>query len=268
MNLNSTFRKIARAFEVEFDGLPTEIDHGPSAGQARENVLKALLRKYLPKRVGVEDGFVIDAAGGQSKQIDVVIYDNTVGTFFETGGVKYFPCEAVIAAGEVKSHVDSTTKLDDCLNKIASVKRLDRSNQGKNRMITGPGISIEHMTFDPNKIHRDQILGFIFTSTSLTRDALVEGLRSYLKKNPRQLWPNVYCDWRRHLVSFKRGDLLYPSSMDATKLYCTDESEVKDLLVLFYSILATFVDEAHVARPNYFIYAQVSETNVHDFALE
>jgi len=48
--------------------------------------------------------------------------------------------------------------------------------------------------------------------------------------------------------------------LDATYLYCTEESEVPDLLLLFYSILATFVDEAHVARPNYFSYVQIAET--------
>jgi hypothetical protein len=48
--------------------------------------------------------------------------------------------------------------------------------------------------------------------------------------------------------------------MDAKYLYCTKESEVPDLLLLFYCILATFVEEAHVARPLYFSYGDIAST--------
>jgi len=33
-----------------------------------------------------------------------------------------------------------------------------------------------------------------------------------------------------------------------------------DLLLLFFCILATFVDEAHVARPPFFAYASIENT--------
>jgi len=48
--------------------------------------------------------------------------------------------------------------------------------------------------------------------------------------------------------------------MDAKYLYCTEESEVEDLLLLFYCILATFVEEAHVARLDYFAYGAIART--------
>ena len=260
MRLNSTFRKISDSFTTEFVELAQEIEHSQESGQAREFALVELLRKYLPKRVAVDRGFVVDTNGNTSKQQDVVIYDQTVGTFFEIKSVKYYPCESVIAVGEVKSTIDSSQKMLDALEKVQSVKRLDRSNHGKNKIVTGPGISLEPFKFDPASQHRDQIFGFIFTAGSLRKDTLINLMQTFNKANPRQEWPNLFCDFRRMLISYEVPGHLHPSAMDATHLYCTQESEINDLLLLFYCILASFVDEAHVARPSYFAYGGIVQT--------
>jgi len=269
MRLSSTFRKISKQFKIDFEELAKEISHNQTAGEARENALRSLLEKYLPRRVGVDRGFVVDAHGGESKQIDVVIYDSSVGTVFDISGIKYFPCETVIAVGEVKSDILSTAKLQDALDKIRSVKELDRSNNGKNLIISGPGVSLQGIKFDPMTNHRDQIFGFIFTSTSLLKESLISYLQDYNKCTDRRYWMNLFCDYNRFLVSYECPGGLYPSAMDATYLYCPEESEVPDLLLLFYSILATFVDEAHVARPNYFSYGGIAQTKAtyHDLVV-
>ena len=58
--------------------MPNEIDHPLESSEAREHALVTQLRKYLPQRVGVDRGFVVDAKGNTSKRQDVVIYDHTV----------------------------------------------------------------------------------------------------------------------------------------------------------------------------------------------
>jgi hypothetical protein len=260
MKHNSTFQKISQSFTIEFDELANEIDHNLLSGESREKALIALLRKYLPKRVEIDGGFVIDANGGTSKQQDVVIYDRTVGTVFEVNSVKYYPCESVIAVGEVKANILSTEKLIEALENIRSVKQLDRSNNGTNQVVTGPGISLTQLIkFDPT-LHRDQILGFIFTSATLTKDYLPQALQNFNSNNPRKVWPNLFCDFKRMLISYRTPEGLYPSAMEANSLYYTEDSEIKDLLLLFYCILANFVEEAHVTRPNYFSYGSIAKT--------
>lgn len=260
MKLSSTFRKISQTLAIEFDELAKEIDHAQLSGESREHALMTQLRKYLPQRVAVDRGFVIDANGGTSKQQDVVIYDRTVGAVFEINSVKYYPCEIVIAVGEVKADISSSARLADALEKIRSVKQLDRSYEGRNNVVIGPGISHGWIKFDPSSQHRDQILGFIFTAASLTKDTLVSGIQEFNKSNPRHVWPNLFCDFKHILISYECPSGLYPSAMDATYLYCTEDSEIEDLLLLFYCILATFVDEAHVARPSYFAYGEIAKT--------
>ncbi|MBA7502169.1 hypothetical protein ES706_00751 [subsurface metagenome] len=261
MGLNATFRKISRQLDMEFGELSTEIPHRLKSGEARENVLRKFLTKYLPQRVGIEQGFVIDAQGQKSKQTDVVIYDKTVATVFDINGVKYFPCEIVLAVGEVKSDINSRRELGDALNKIKSVKKLDRSNQGKNLILTGPGISLKGIKFDPLTQHRDQILGFIFTRTSMNKETILEALREYNSRMERRLWLNLFCAYKNFLISYESNEKgLTSSAMDADRMYCTIENEIPNLVFLFTSILATFINEAHIARPNYFEYANIATT--------
>ncbi len=163
--------------------------------------------------------------------------------------------------GEVKSNINSRRDLEDALNKIKSVKELDRSNQGKNLIITGPGISLKGLKFDPLTQHRDQILGFIFIRTSMTKETILEALQEYNSKVERRLWPNIFCAYRNFLISYEGDEKgLTPSAMDADRMYCTTEEEIPNLLLLFICILSTFISEAHVARPNYFDYANIVTT--------
>ena len=141
----------------------------------------------------------------------------------------------------------------EALENIQSVKQLDRSNSGQNKIVTRPGISMP-LEFKPSLNHRDQIFGFVFTSASLAKDTIIELLQEFTRNNPRQVWPNLFCDINRMLISCECPGGLCSSAMDATFPYYTEDSEIEDLLLLFYCILATFVDEAHVARPNYFAY--------------
>jgi hypothetical protein len=260
MKLSSTFEKLSREFKIKFDELSAEIEHPLLAGEAREHALVGLLTQYLPQRVGVDRGFVIDAHGRQSQQIDVVIYDRTVGTVFEINKIKFFPCETVIAVGEVKSDIEAVGKLQDALGKIKSVKELDRSNNGHNLVISGPGVSITGLEFSPATRHRDQIFGFIFTSTSLSRDTLISHLQNYNKNTERRFWMNLFCGFNRYLISYERSTGLYPSAMDATYMYCTKDEETPNLLLLFYCILAQAISEIHVASPHFFSYASIDKT--------
>ncbi len=264
MRLSSTFEKIARQFEIEFAELAREIDHNLSAGEARERTLATLLRKYLPQRAGVDRGFVIDAVGGQSQQIDLIIFDKSAGAVFEAAGVKYFPCETVLAVGEVKSDIVSTATFRDALSRIQSVKVLDRSNRGTNKPITGPGVSTEQIVrFDPATNHRDQIFSFVFTHISLRSPTLVSEFQDYLATHPRTLWPNLFCSFGDVILTYETDDgRVYPSAMEAKMIAITADTERKNLLLLFFCILASFVNEAHIARPEYFDYAYIKSTQI------
>jgi hypothetical protein len=268
MKVNSLFRKLATELRLAFDQLAGEITHHGLAGSAREDAVKKILGTYLPCRVGVDTGIIVDAHGNESRQIDVVIYDRAAAAVFDIGGIKHFACETVVAAGEIKTRVDSHTDLTIALENIRSAKTLDRSNKGMNQLICGPGIHIPQLgSFDPSKNHRDQILGFIFTGGSLSQDRLISALQEWMHARPRTEWPNLYCDYTRFLISYESESGLTTSAMDAKRMYCTLPEEAEDLLLLFICKLSAFVNEAHVARPNYFSYGSVESTKHLDIPL-
>ena len=97
-------------------------------GSARESPIRRRLMNLLPRGVGVGSGCVIDSFGNTSRQMDVVLYEREICPVFsinEDPAATYYPCEGVIAAGEVKSVLDSR-ELEDTFRKIVSVKRLRR----------------------------------------------------------------------------------------------------------------------------------------------
>ncbi|RON79119.1 DUF6602 domain-containing protein [Pseudomonas fluorescens] len=76
------------------------IDHGPTVGTYRENLLQNSLRKHLPERYHVATGFIY----GLKKQIDILIYDRIdYAPVFREGDLVIVPPESVRAVIEVKT---------------------------------------------------------------------------------------------------------------------------------------------------------------------
>ena len=97
-------------------------------GSAKEHPVKTKLEHILPTGIGVGSGCVIDSYGNTSKQIDVVLYEKNICPVYSINNTRettYYPCEGVVAVGEIKSSL-SSDELEDIFLKIESVKRLKR----------------------------------------------------------------------------------------------------------------------------------------------
>src|SRR5262245_28359287 len=106
--------------------------HPGELGRDREEVLRRFLEAYLPKRFEVSNGFAFDASGNVSKQLDVVVAHGLMAPRFETqGGLRFHPCESVVAVGQIRTSVTSRAELRDALDNLRSAKALDRSANGK-----------------------------------------------------------------------------------------------------------------------------------------
>ena len=93
-----------------------------------ETPVRDQLQQILPHGIAVGSGFVIDSYGGTSRQSDIVLYEREICPVFtvnNTPETTYYPCEGVIAVGEIKSMID-TKNLADAFEKAESVKQLKR----------------------------------------------------------------------------------------------------------------------------------------------
>ena len=120
-------QRIGRRLVEQFDDARAATSPS-TVGAAMEQPVRDQLEQILPRGLGVGSGFVIDSYGGTSRQTDIVLYEKDICPVFSinnTPETTYYPCECVVAAGEVKSELNGDS-LRDAFSKIASVKQLQR----------------------------------------------------------------------------------------------------------------------------------------------
>lgn len=104
------------------------LDHPGAKGSATEEGWREMLGEYLPNRYCVSKAFVIDADGGQSDEIDLVVYDRQYSPFlFKQDGAVFIPAESVYAVLEVKQSLNAAN-VDYASGKAASVRKLRRTS--------------------------------------------------------------------------------------------------------------------------------------------
>lgn len=83
------------------------LDQRSLKGRLRELFTQRVLSKFLTRQFGVGTGVIINQGGEQSKEIDIVVYDNRIlPPFIEEQKIGVYPAESVLAAIEVRSWVN------------------------------------------------------------------------------------------------------------------------------------------------------------------
>ena len=180
----------------------------PSAvGDAMEVPVRERLEQILPRGIAVGSGFVIDANGDTSSQTDVVLYERDICPVFSinnTPGTAFYPCEGVIAVGQIKS-ILTKPLLEQEFRKIASVKQLQRHavHDFMPNPTTGEAIvlkrsygniqnpSITDVTKRRGPDETEQIFGFIIAgSVQMSPDTLMASYLEFTHKTGDALSPN------------------------------------------------------------------------------
>jgi len=276
--LREIFQVYCRHLRDEFEIALGLVIHPGEKGVARERALVRHLRRLLPERYDIGSGFVVDAEGAISRQIDVIIYDHIVSPVFDVGGgLKYYPVECVVAVAEVKSTIKDRATMGSALENIASVKRLNRF-AGRPRFedsIHGAHGAIDAIVPEKSQLHpRYRIFGFIFTSESMSKESVIEELTSFCAANDRTIWPNMYVDISKDLISHisrpkEHGGEVVLSlyGEDSCGLYSTKEADSDNTVLLFTALLYRHLRWARVQEPdllNYF-FLQKTDADFHPF---
>ena len=81
-----------------------ELEHQPTNSTINEIFVSELFEEFLPSQLGTGSGIIVNSKGSQSRETDVIIYDNrTMRPFLRQGGKSLFPVESVLATIEVKT---------------------------------------------------------------------------------------------------------------------------------------------------------------------
>ena len=127
INLRDVFLGLQDKMIAELRCNRASVPHPGTKGDATELCWRDVLNHYLPKRYQAEKAFVIDADGGLSEQIDIVVFDRQYSPFlFNQGGAVYVPAESVYAVVEVKQEL-TKEQIEYAAGKAASVRRRRRT---------------------------------------------------------------------------------------------------------------------------------------------
>lgn len=134
--------------------------HPGEFGTYRESITGDFLQSFLPQRLAIDTGFIVNALGEVSGQIDLVIYDPSLTPPLESQNrQRFFPIETVIAAGEVKSDV-RRDEFKEGLIRLAKVKEM-RSNLPNEASTAMRWHKLVNYKYDPYGIPFDQVFTFL-----------------------------------------------------------------------------------------------------------
>ncbi len=226
------------------------VSHPGELGTGREHIIRQFLSDYLPKRFEVSTGFAFDVTGKVSKQLDIIIANTLVCPRFETAGeTRFYPCESVVAVGQVKSSLTSVSELKDALDNLSSAKELDRSAGGR-AVDKDYGEPIDHTR---NYLH--QVFSFLFvTGNALAGETLHEELLHFILERNAHLWPNVVIAFDKYLATYCCDDGICPNPMHARGVALQPYTEDEDLLMRFFLLLGRAIEVTRVSALPYWEY--------------
>ncbi|WP_156027212.1 DUF6602 domain-containing protein [Sporocytophaga myxococcoides] len=213
-------------------------------GSAREKITRQKLETLLPPMVGVGSGCVIDSFGGTSKQMDIILFEKHLCPVFSINDnpeTTYYPCEGVIAVGEIKSTLNNS-ELEDIFRKTESVKSLRRfAIPSKGVLVPDETVSFRHYgntgafectkeeEFNQDKKRTDQIFYFAFCGElGVHPQTLINKFIELSKIYPKQNLINLISILNHGLLLYMnraKGQIRYWYGDDADSIYITPKRD-------------------------------------------
>jgi len=154
------------------------VSHPGTRGTLAENLLRELIREFLPQRWGTGTGFIMDVERGRSKQIDVLIFDQfTASPVYRDGELFILSPGTAHVAVEVKSHLD-IDEIPRAYNNICSAKQVD-----------------------------PDLMGLIFAYDGVQPNTFREHVTTWMSRAgipPRGTWPDQVYNMRQEYVAFPK----------------------------------------------------------------
>jgi len=130
-----TYQKsIGEALKIEQNRIRDLIgsSHWLTDGEHKENILRKVLRNFLPEIYRVGTGFVcypnIEEGGDNSSQIDILITSKDFPTLYKSGELHFVTPECVNAIVEVKTELTNGKRIKEVLTKLSKDVKAIRDN--------------------------------------------------------------------------------------------------------------------------------------------
>lgn len=196
VDLRDLFLSLQNELAAQLEGSRAVLKHPSALGSVTEDGWRQMLA-YLPKRYCVSKAFIVDSKGGQSEEIDLVIYDQQYSPFlFKRESAVLIPAESVYAVFEVKQRLNANT-VRYASQKAASVRKLLRTSV----RITHAGGKHEPRTPFPI------LSGLLCLQSAWKKSPLGKKLIEELAKSPPEGRLDLLCALRHGSAEVTYGDM-------------------------------------------------------------
>ena len=129
LKIPSYVESLANEILAKYRRLDSTLSHAPSKGTYHENIIRKLLRDYLPNTYSVGEGFAINMKGDTTSQLDVLIVDNLDPRSFGFKEDGFFIASdiAVCSFGEIKTNPTKSEFIKAFHKLVASSKVIEDS---------------------------------------------------------------------------------------------------------------------------------------------
>ncbi len=114
---------IEKQMVAKLEEIRATFTHKGIKGSTVESAFRDFLRMYLPRRLNVGQGEIIDRSFNTSNQVDVIITDENHPFTFSENNAGLFFIEGICASGEIKS-ILTTEQLINSLDRACNFKKL------------------------------------------------------------------------------------------------------------------------------------------------
>ncbi|MBE7443339.1 MAG: hypothetical protein KF732_09580 [Flavobacteriales bacterium] len=237
--------------QMFWDDEKNKLIHPGEYGTYREFICKDFLKFLVPRRLKIDQGFIINT-DKISTQCDIIIYDANATPLIENNErQKFFPVETVCAIGEVKSKL-SKKKFIETINKLAKNKRL--GEHIKNPVFIKQESKNIDYEFNPKEHPYDNIFSFLICE-KLDFDIknIEKEISSYYKSNEYYQRHNI-------ILSIKDGVLLYYDKEGNDKAYPIVGEKGEQIKNRFY--YSKKEEQTHIMKFAYYIFQGTSAASI------
>lgn len=127
-NLNKHLNGILQVLKNKIELINNSVGHSLTKGEENERAIRDLLVEYLPQDYGIGSGVIVGIDGGESKQVDIIVYDKNIPNYTCYNTSKIFLVDQVLLTIEVKTNYETAT-LKEAMENVSSIKKLKYSEK-------------------------------------------------------------------------------------------------------------------------------------------
>jgi hypothetical protein len=237
MDLSYQFNKISQQMNTDLEQIRDAYKQSSDLrGTQFEETFRKFLRLYLPRKLELSTGTIIDSNGLQSKQLDIIVSDySRAPILFEDKDIRTLPIECVYSVIEVKAKLD-IKETEKCLANMKSVRQLEKKAYYKRK----GAIEITHDMYGQSYLI-PPVTYFIFAFDSINLTTLRDYINTVHNREQLPVHNRIdsVCVLNKGVIYNRLKNGMYSALPEPDSVLVSHET--RKPLLLFYTLIMHYL---------------------------